>query len=285
MLSNLTTFKTDSKSSPFAVNNFFWIQSSLIFVANFCRRAFQTKFRKKLKYQKNFQMPNSSIQLLLEIASVLLEKWTQATILTRCEFNYFFKYQKFRNHLAIFKVSSVFSAIWYYLRFLWCVSSCSESFRLLVWRAENTTSGQGTFRERTPVGSRFSELLFLDVPGTATEQVRTCGFRRNSSSLDKEPKMRDSVRLHSWESFSVTLPSISSESWVMYSSAIPGLSVFCDWLFLLFSAVSLETAANFLLVLNVVMIWGKTSVSCNDWNDFYFITKRQSPLLWGRMFQ
>ena len=39
----------------------------------------------------------------------------------------------------------------------------------------------------------------------------------------------------------------------MYSSAIPGLSVFCDWLFLVFSGVSLESAANFLLLLNVAM--------------------------------
>ena len=88
----------------------------------------------------------------------------------------------------------------------WCVFSWSESFRLLVWQAENTTSGQGSIEERSPLGSRYSELLFLDVSGTATEQVRTCWFRRNLSSLDKAPKMRDFVRLHSWESFLVTLP-------------------------------------------------------------------------------
>ena len=76
--------------------------------------------------------------------------------------------------------------------------------------------------------SRFTVLLFLDAPGTATEQVRTCGLRRSSSSLDEAPKMRDYVQLNSWESFLVTLPSISSETWVMYSPAIPGLSVFCD---------------------------------------------------------
>ena len=33
----------------------------------------------------------------------------------------------------------------------------------------------------------------------------------------------------------------------MYSSAIPGLSVFCDWLFVVFFGVSLKTTANFLL--------------------------------------
>ena len=40
----------------------------------------------------------------------------------------------------------------------------------------------------------------------------------------------------------------------MYSWAIPGSSVFCDWLFLLIVDVSLETAAIFLLILNVAMI-------------------------------
>ena len=58
---------------------------------------------------------------------------------------------------------------------LWSVSYCSESFRLLVWQAENTSSGQGSFKERSPVGSRFSELLFLDVPGTTTEQIELVG--------------------------------------------------------------------------------------------------------------
>ena len=142
--------------------------------------------------------------------------------------------------------------------FLWWVSSCSESFILLVWQVEKTTSIQGSSRERSPVGSRFSEFLFLRVPVTATEQVRTCGFRRNSSSLDKAPKMREFVRLNFWGSYLVTLPSKSSETCVMYSSAIPGLSVFCGWLFLVISGVSLEVTANFLLFLSVAMIRRET---------------------------
>ena len=130
---------------------------------------------------------------------------------------------------------------------------------------------QGLFREWSPVGSRFSELLFLDVPGTATEQVRTCGFRRNSSSLDRAPKIRDSVRLNSFESFLVTLPSISSETWEMYSWDNSESSVFCDRLFLAFSGVSLETAANFLLFLSVAMI--RREKFCKQWRlvwSFYF---------------
>ena len=51
----------------------------------------------------------------------------------------------------------------------------------------------------------------------------------------------------------------------MYSSAIPGLIVSCDWLFLLFSGGSLETAANFLLFLNIAIILKEKLVSCEDW--------------------
>ena len=137
---------------------------------------------------------------------------------------------------------------------MWWVSSCSESFRLLGWKAENTASGQGLPRERSRVGSWFSDSFFLDDPGTATEQVRTCGIRRNSSSLDKAPKTHDSVRVNSLGSFLMTLPSISSETWEIYSWAIPGSSVFCDWLFFVFSGIFVETAANCLLFLNVAMI-------------------------------
>ena len=85
--------------------------------------------------------------------------------------------------------------------------------------------------------------------------------------------MRNYVQLNSWESVLVTLPSISSETWVTYSSVIPGLSVFRDWLFLQFSRVSLETAANFLLLLNVAIILREKLFSCENWIDFYFLNK------------
>ena len=66
--------------------------------------------------------------------------------------------------------------------------------------------------------------------------------------------MRDSVLLYSWDSFLVTLPSISSETCVIYSSFILGTDVFRDWPFLGFpSRVSLVTAANFRLFLNVAI--------------------------------
>ena len=101
------------------------------------------------------------------------------------------------------------------------------------------------------MGSRFSKSLFRVVPGTVPQHVRTCRFTRKSSSLDRAPKIRDSVRLNSWDSFLLTSPSISSETWVMYYSVIPGTHVFCDWLFPAISCVSVETAANFRLFLGV----------------------------------
>ena len=81
-------------------------------------------------------------------------------------------------------------------------------------------------------------------------------FKRNSSNLDRAPKMRDSVLLYSWESFLVTLPSISSETCVIYSSLILGTDVFRDRPFLGCSSCrSLVTAANFRLFLNVAIFW------------------------------
>ena len=71
--------------------------------------------------------------------------------------------------------------------------------------------------------------------------------------------MLDSVLLNSWDSFLVTLPSISSETCVIYSSLILGTDVFCDWPFLGFSScISLVTAAKFRLFLNVdIFLEGK----------------------------
>ena len=138
-------------------------------------------------------------------------------------------------------------------RQLWEVSSGSELVRLLARQAENSTSGWGSFWNWSPLGSWFSTSAFRNVPGTVPEHARTCGFKRNSSNLDRAPKMRDFVLLNSWYSFLVNLPSISSETCATYSSVILGADEFCDWLFLGNSCVSLDTAANFRLFLNVAI--------------------------------
>ena len=171
-----------------------------------------------------------------------------------------------------------------FLLVLWWVSSSSDPFRLPEWWEENIGSGQGSFRERSQVGSRFSESLFLDIPEMATEQVRTCGFGKKSSSLDKAPKIRDSVRLISLESFLVTLPSISSETWDIYYWAISGSSVLYDWLLLVFLSLFLETAAKLLIFLNVAHdSEGKVLSVVKTELKFCFSQQWcRSPLLWGK---
>ena len=115
-------------------------------------------------------------------------------------------------------------------------------------------SGWGSLWESSSFVPWFSTFVFRNVPGTVSECVVICGFKRNSSNLDRAPKMRDFVLLNSWDSFLVTLPSISSETCVIYSSLILGTDVFRDWPFLGFpSCVSLVTAANFRLFLNVAI--------------------------------
>ena len=104
------------------------------------------------------------------------------------------------------------------------------------------------------VGLFRSQTTRNSGPEVGHYSVRICWFKRNSSNLDRAPKMRDSVQLNSWDSFFVTLPSISSETCVIYSSLILGTDVFRDWPFLGFSCcISLVTAANFRLFLKVVI--------------------------------
>ena len=165
---------------------------------------------------------------------------------------------------------------------MWGYSSTSELFRVPEWLDEKPNSGQESSEERSPVGSRFSELLFLNVPGTVTEQGRTCGFKRKSSSLDKTPKMRHSVLLNFFESFLVTLPSIFSETWEINSWASSGSSVFCDRLFPVLSGVSFDTAPNFLSFFLVAMILRKKFCQQRRMNwSFFCSTMMVSSLFWG----
>ena len=144
----------------------------------------------------------------------------------------------------------------------------------------NSTSGPGSSEGRSSLVPWLSKLLLLEVPGATTEQVRTCGFKRNSSSFDKAPKIRDSVLLNSFESFLVTLPSISSETWEIYSWVSSGSRTLGAFPLLVLSGVSLETAANFLLFLNVAILLGENLFSCEDWIFLlYFLYSNDAPLL------
>ena len=130
----------------------------------------------------------------------------------------------------------------------------SGSIEWRDWQTEGPTSGWGSLWESSSFVPWFSMFVFRNVPGTVSECVRICRFKRNSSNLDRASKMRDSALLNSWDSFLLTLPSISSETCLIYSSLILRTDVFRDWPLLEFSScVSLVTAANFRLFLNVAI--------------------------------
>ena len=131
----------------------------------------------------------------------------------------------------------------------------------LLWTIQmaSVTSKEHRFGTRIVYGTttRGFPVFWVIFPGCSRNSYGTSlnlWFQKIFIEFRRAPKMRDSVRLKSWENFLVTLPSISSETWVMYSSAIPGLYVFCHWLFLVFPGVSLETVPNFLSFLNVAII-------------------------------
>ena len=125
------------------------------------------------------------------------------------------------------------------------VSSGSESVSALARQAENSTSGWGSFWERSPLGSWFSSSAFWKSAWTVPGNVLFCGFTRNSSNLDSAPNLRDCVLLISWNIFILTLPWTSSDTCARKSSVIPGAAEFCDWLILGYSCVSLAVAARF----------------------------------------
>ena len=128
-------------------------------------------------------------------------------------------------------------------------SSCEDNVLPLDYLDYQSDEKSISIRDRNRFRNdprRVPELLLLDVTGTATEQICTCGFRRASSSFDSAPKITDSVILKSFERLLVTLPLISLETWEVYSWAISGSSVFCDWFFLVASGACLETAASLL---------------------------------------
>ena len=142
----------------------------------------------------------------------------------------------------------------------------------VVWPRKMPASGWGSLWESSSFVPWFSTFVFRNVAGTVPECVVICGFKRKSSNLERAPKMRHSVLLNSWDSFLVTLHSTSSETCVIYSSLILATDVFRDWPFLGCSfCVSLVTAANFRLFLNVAIFEGKMLRSYEDWIILYFL--------------
>ena len=84
--------------------------------------------------------------------------------------------------------------------------------------------------------------------------------------------MREFFLLNSSDSFLVSPFAISSEVCVMYSSVISATNVFCDWLFLVISCVSLETAANSRLFLNVAILSKRKSSTVVKTEPFFYFS-------------
>ena len=142
----------------------------------------------------------------------------------------------------------------------------------VVWLRKRPASGWRSLWESSSFVPWLSTFVFRNVSGTVPECIRICWFRKNSSNLDRARKMRDFVRLSSWDSFLVTLLSISSETCVICSTLILGMDVFRDWPFLgCSSCVSLVTAANFRLFLNDAIFEGKMLRSYEDWIILYLL--------------
>ena len=83
------------------------------------------------------------------------------------------------------------------------------------WPWKSFASGWGSFWESSSFVPWFIPDEFRVGSGVVPEPPGSSGFIRKSSSLASAPKMRFSVLLNSFDNLFVTLPSISSETWVM----------------------------------------------------------------------
>ena len=128
------------------------------------------------------------------------------------------------------------------------------------------------FRMRDSLGTILIWFIIYyicvqDVPVKFPECVRICGFKINSSSLDRASKFRDSVVLKSWDSFckNSSFSLLKKLYYIILADlkngrvsllAVPGCS----------PCVFLATATNFCLFLNVaILLKGKTFNSSEDW--------------------
>ena len=150
---------------------------------------------------------------------------------------------------------------------------CCKSFLLLlswpssgpefcvIWPWKRPASGRGSFWESSSFVPWLALNAFRDVSGAVPEWPWVSGFIRKSSSLASAPRMRFYVLLNSFDSLFVTLPSISSETWVIQSSCDLGALEFCAKLLQEWSSqFSLFNAANFFLF-RVVIFYGKIMIS------------------------
>ena len=136
--------------------------------------------------------------------------------------------------------------------FLSWSSSGPEFCTIWPWRP---ASGWGSFWESSSFVPWLILNAFLEGSGVVPECPCSNGFMRKLSRRAKAPRMRFFVLLNSFDSLFVTLPSISSETWVMWSYWDLGAFEFCAKLLLERSSqFSLFNAANFLLFRVVIFL-------------------------------
>ena len=99
---------------------------------------------------------------------------------------------------------------------IWLLSWPSSGPELcIVWLWNMPASGWGSLWESSSCVPWFVPYAFRDVSRAVPYWPWISGFMRKSSRRDSAPKKRFFVFLNSWDNFFVTLPSISSETWVM----------------------------------------------------------------------
>ena len=132
-------------------------------------------------------------------------------------------------------------------------------------------SGWGSLWESSSFVPWFMLYVFRDVFGAVPEWAWINGFMRKSSSRYNAPKMKFLVSLSSWDNFFVTIPSISSQIWVMEFSYDLGTFEFCAKLFRgCFSRFSLFNVANFFWFLRVAVFCAKIEYQWNLIDCFYW---------------
>ena len=158
-------------------------------------------------------------------------------------------------------------------KFCWCYCESSQNcyylptaegpttFGRVIWPWKRPAAGRGSFWESSSFVPWLVFNACRDGSGVVPECPGSSGFIRKSSSCASAPRMRFSVLLNSFDSLFVTLPSISSETWVIESSCDLGALEFYAKLPLgCSSQFSLFNAANFLLF-RVVIFSGKIMIS------------------------
>ena len=114
---------------------------------------------------------------------------------------------------------------------------------------EVTSSAWGSIWKQSSLCSLFSQSELRKVPWEVPDPTQACELRKNSLSFDKAINIWLSVLLNSSDNFLFTLPSISSETWVIsfFNSTniwVPGqvipkmlilaVSVKCRWFLLVY---------------------------------------------------